>query len=140
MEKSEIIAGLLDLGRKARKDYLENNNEEAHKINEIVMGAASLIGGRGAASMPTPECFEPDDNALLTELRKMIERREKTFKRDPFADTMLKAMVGPLAFAIPKADQEVREEAATLTAAHNRILALLSEEKAKAEPTAEVKK
>lgn len=40
MEKSKIIAGLLDMGRKARKEYLENNNEEAREVNEIVMGAA----------------------------------------------------------------------------------------------------
>ena len=137
MEKSEIIAGLLDMGRKARKDYLENNNEEARKVNEIVTGAASLIGkGEASAPIPVPECLEVDDETLLFSLREMIEKKRRVKLDDPFARAMLKAMVGPLAFALPKAERENREEAATLTVAYNRLLALLSKEK-KAEPMAE---
>lgn len=137
MEKSEIIAGLLDMGRKARKEYLENNNEEARKVNEIVTGAASLIGKADAPSpIPTPECLEVEDETLLASLREMIERKKRVELDDPFAHAMLKAMVGPLAFALPKAEQQNREEAATLTVAYNRLLSLLSKEK-KAEPMAE---
>ena len=137
MEKSEIIAGLLDMGRKARKEYLENNNEEARKVNEIVTGAASLIGkGEAPATIPVPGCLEVEDETLLASLREMIEKKNRVKLDDPFARAMLKAMVGPLAFALPKAEQENMEEAATLTVAYNRLLALLSKEK-KAEPMAE---
>lgn len=137
MEKSEIIAGLLDMGRKARKDYLENNNEGAHKVNEIVMGAASLIGKADAPSpIPTPECLEVEDEALLASLREMIERKRKSGMENPLASAMIKAMVGPLAFAVPEAERQARDEAATLTVAYNRLLGLLSKEK-KAEPMAE---
>lgn len=140
MEKSKIIAGLLDMGRKARKEYLENNNEEAREVNEIVMGAASLIGKDDApAPIPVPECLEVEDEKLLAALRELVEKKKRTELNDPFARAMLKAMVGPLAFALPKAEQENREEAATLTAAYNRLLALLSKEK-KAEPMAEASK
>lgn len=145
MEKSMIIAGLLDIGRKARKEYLERNSDEARQVNEIVMGAASLIGGGNSAgglgsvppAQPVPECLEVDDAALLEALGKMIDKRKKTVERDPFTEMMLKAVAGPLALAIPKADAESREEIATLTVAYNRLLGLLNREGAKAEPMAE---
>lgn len=145
MEKSLIIAGLLDIGRKARSEYLENNNEEARQVNEVVMGAASLIGEEGSAMphpQPVPGCFIPADAKLLEALEKMIEKRKRAADHDPFANAMLKAMVGPLAFALPKAEQEAREEASTLSAAYNRLLGLLREGKTEsaAEPMAEVSK